>query len=41
MFYAEMKKIWRPVIVIITVMISVLIFFSFMFGCIKPFQAFN
>ncbi|MCI6710725.1 MAG: hypothetical protein MR576_01845 [Firmicutes bacterium] len=41
MFYAEMKKIWRPVIVIITVMISILIFFSFMFGCIKPFQAFN
>ena len=41
MFYAEMNKIWRPVIVIITVIISVLIFFSFMFGCIKPFQAFN
>ena len=41
MFYAEMKKIWRPVIVIITVMISVLIFFSFMFGCIKPFHAGN
>ena len=41
MFYAEMKKIWRPVIVIITVMISVLIFFSFMFDCIKPFHAGN
>lgn len=39
MFYAEMKKIWRPAIVIITVIISLLMFFSFMFRCIKPFQA--
>ncbi len=39
MFYAEMKKIWKPTIIIIIVMISILIFFSFMFGCIKPFHA--
>ena len=38
MFYAEMKKIWRTAIVIVTVIISLLMFFSFMFRCLKPFH---
>lgn len=37
MFYAEMKKIWKPGIAVLIFIISVLMFFTFMFRCVKPF----
>lgn len=37
MFFAEMKKIWRPGIVALILVISVLFFSSFMLRCVKPF----
>ncbi len=38
MFFAEMKKIWRPGIFVLIILISVLWFSTFMLRCIKPFQ---
>lgn len=37
MFYAEMKKIWKPGIVALIIIISVLLFSAFMLRCVKPF----
>lgn len=39
MFGAEMKKIWKPGIIVLVVFISLLLFFSFMSRWIKPFQS--
>lgn len=37
MFFAEMKKIWKPGTIVLTVIISVLLFSTFMLRCVKPF----
>lgn len=37
MFFAEMKKIWKPGIAALIVIISVLLFSTFMLRCVKPF----
>lgn len=37
MLFAELKKIWRPGVVLLVLLVSVLFFFSFLYQWIKPF----